>query len=74
MSSTTWVLVCGIHEPHIADIVGPYRGTERSHASAMFVLLLYPNSTLIDVIPTQERVIYPDMQYSLQVHLTAALT
>lgn len=72
MSSTTHVLVCGIRVLHIADTVGPYRRTERSHASAMFVLLLYPNSTLIDVIPTQDRVIYPDMQYSLQVHLTTA--
>lgn len=33
---------------------------------------LYPNSSLIDVIPTQDRVTSPDMQYSLQVHLTSA--
>lgn len=51
----------------------PYsRGTKRSHASAMLVLLLYPNSSLIDVILTQDRVTYPHMQYSLQVHLAPA--
>lgn len=51
----------------------PYsRGTKRSHASAMLVLLLYPNSSLIDVILTQDRVTYPHMQYSLQVHLVPA--
>lgn len=71
MSSTTWVLVCGIHVPRIADIAGPYQGTERSHASAMFVLFFYPNSTLIDVFPSKIES-YPDMQYSVQVHLTAA--
>lgn len=72
MSSTTRVRVCGTHVPHRADTVGPYQGTKRPHASAIRVLLLYPNSTLTDVIPAWDRFIYPDMQYSLQVHLCAA--
>ena len=72
MSSTTRVRVYGTHMPHIADMVGLYQGTERSHASAMLVLLLYPNSSLIDVTPTPDGVICSDMQYSLQVYLTIA--